>query len=102
VSHFTIELPEPCESARVEIVQANHGMRELAKIGALLCCVKGITENGEHAEKCLKFGLDTLAEMESEIGKNLPAVTLPGGVSLAHALACVQIVKAQREGRCKN
>jgi hypothetical protein len=34
-----------------------------------------------------------LAELERQAGESLPRVVLPGGVTLAHALACIQIVR---------
>ena len=42
-----------------------------------------------------------LAELEEEATKNLPRVTLPGGITLAHALACVRIVEDLIHGEAK-
>lgn len=93
-SIFTVELPEPSEHIEVHLVEHHHGLKQLAGIGAALCVVKGLSEGNKPA---LKFGVETLLQLEAEIGKEVPHIILPGGVSLSHALACVQVVKNMQE-----
>ena len=75
----------------------NPALRRLATVGAFLCAVKGATEVAEGDQKRGKATIRTaakiLGELEEEARQNMPRVTLPGGVTLAHALACVQIVQ---------
>ena len=114
-SVFTIELPDQQdEHCEVHIVEHDFRMAQLAKIGVALCCVKGVEEiaHGETKGKpelvkqgkmTIKFALGILGEMEEEAGKTLPHVELPGGVTLAHAMACVEVCRRMAEGqRSKN
>jgi len=73
-------------------------MAKLVEIGALLVAFKGITEETENptgAAKCLEFSRETLADLERKARDTdlLPEVELPGGVTLAYALACVAMVE---------
>jgi hypothetical protein len=95
-AHFTVELPEPSEAVSVEITTHGAGLRRLAFLGAMLCAAKGVQEmvNGdaEHGAKCIDFAKETVEQLEEKLS-DLPEVTLPGGVTLKHALACVEYVK---------
>lgn len=93
---FTVELPEPSEHVNVVIVPKGEAMRKLAMFGALLCGIKAVDEmtKGEFEK-----GADILAKTKEIVAgleegmKDLPNVTLPGGISLKHALACVELVR---------
>lgn len=101
-SIFTVELPDPSEAVEVHLVEKGHALKQLAAIGAALCLVKGVHEaetNPSHAKTCVRFGIETLLELEAEIGKNIPNVILPGNITLAHALACVEIVRGLQDGK---
>ena len=97
-SCFQIGLPDQdnghCE---VEITTGNPAMRDLVAIGAMLCGLKGAQEiahgEPERGKATVETAAQLLAEMEAEAQENMPRVTLPGGITLAHALACVQIVQ---------
>jgi hypothetical protein len=92
---FDIELPEPggCE---VRIGGHHEGLRHLAQAGCFLVALQGVdmlAKGDEEGGKTrLDFSRETLAQLEAEATENLPHVTLPGGVTLAHALACVALV----------
>jgi len=97
-SVFSVELPPAASGATVHINPHNHKMRQLANIGAMLCTIQGVQltaspdpNDQQRGKKLLNEDIpDILAELEKSA--TLPDVVLPGGVSLAHALACVQIV----------
>lgn len=99
-SVFTIELPEQNdEFCEVEIVTHNHELRQLVNMGAMLVALKGASEMAQATDKKkFKKGVATietagriLEDLKSR-EKDFPKVILPGGVTLAHALACVKIV----------
>jgi len=95
---FEVGLPDQAgEYCEVEIVVGNPALRRLATVGAFLCAVKGATEVAQGDQKRGKATIRTaakiLGELEEEARQNMPRVTLPGGVTLGHALACVQIVQ---------
>lgn len=104
-SHFYIELPEPSEACHVRIDTAGGKMRELAFMGALLCTVKAGQHlaNGERdrAEKILEVTAEIVEDLEAQM-TNIPNVSLPGGVSLKRALACVRIVEDFLSGEGDN
>lgn len=95
-SVFTVELPRQCdEYCEVKINLAGESLRELARIGAALCGVQGVLQasQGDKAGgiRTIEQARELLAELESA-KPEFPNVTLPGGVTLKHALACVKIV----------
>ncbi len=95
---FEVGLPDQAgDHCEVEIVVGNPALRRLATIGAFLCAVKGAAEvaQGEQTrgKATIRTAAKILGELEEEARQNMPHVTLPGGVTLAHALACVQIVQ---------
>lgn len=94
---FTVGLPRATTHCEVVLEVGNPALNRLVGIGAMLCAVKGAQEvvNGEPArgKATIENAAKLVAEMEEENRRNLPPVTLPGGVSLAHALACVAIVQ---------
>ena len=95
---FDVELPEPGHCT-VRIMRKGGRMEGLLRAGALLVVLKGITEeaeNPEHAAQCMDFSRETLEQLEADAkdASLLPDVELPGGVSLAHALACVALCEA--------
>ncbi len=95
---FEIGLPDQAdEHCEVEIVVGNPALRRLATVGAFLCAVKGATEvaqgDQERGKATIRTAAKILGELEEEARQNMPRVTLPGGVTLAHALACVKIVQ---------
>ena len=97
-TYFEIGLPNQASGhCEVEIVVGNPALRRLATIGAFLCAVKGATEVAQGGQKRGKATIRTAAkilrELEAETQRNMPRVTLPGGATLAHALACVKIVQ---------
>ncbi len=103
---FTVELPEQCdEFCRVDIQLAGEPLRELARIGAALCGVKGALQvaHGEKAEgiRTIKQARELLAQVETT-PTAIPNVNLPGGVTLKHALACVKIVQDLIAGKGAN
>ena len=114
-SCFEVELPDQQdENCEVCIVEKGHRLAQLARMGAMLCVVKGVTDQVKGAEKgkreLIQQGKMTIAkakqimtELEAEIGTKVPNVTLPGGVTLKHALACVEVCRRLGEGnRSKN
>jgi hypothetical protein len=95
---FEVGLPDQAgQHCDVEIVVGNPALRRLATVGAFLCAVKGAAEVAQGDQKRGKATIRTaakiLGELEEETQQNMPRVTLPGGITLAHALACVQIVR---------
>jgi hypothetical protein len=95
---FLIGLPgQADEYCEVEIVVGNPALRRLATVGAFLCAVKGATEvaqgDQERGKATIRTAAKILGELEEETQQNMPRVILPGGVTLAHALACVKIVQ---------
>ncbi len=96
-SVFTVELPEQSDDfCEVEIQQ--HGARwdSLIRFGAALCGVKAAQEAAageqDQAVRTIEGARKILQELDENRG-SLPRVTLPGGVDMAHALACVRIVQ---------
>lgn len=110
-SHFEVELPDQQdENCTVEIVEHGHRLACLARLGAALCVLKGASEAAVGQEVgdadkvksgtlTIKKAVEIVDELDAEIGKNLPKVMLPGGVTLAHALACVEVCRRMAEGR---
>lgn len=104
-SFFRIELPkQDDEFCSVELVENGHDLRQLAFIGAGLAAMKGLNDvaNGD-----VKQGIDTLAAAEqivSDIERQIqvPNVTLPGGYTLKHALACIEFVKRIQQAKQSN
>ena len=114
-SCFEVELPEQNdEHCEVRLVPHGHKMAQLARMGVALCVIKGMTEQVQgqtkgskslvkQGKKTIKFALGILEEMETEVGKTVPNVMLPGDVTLKHALACVEMCRRLAEGqRSKN
>ena len=97
-AHFDIELPKPGH-CQVRLTRHGGRMDGPLRAGALLCAVKGIVEEHEHPElaaQCMEFSRETLEMLEQQAKdvSLLPDVELPGGVTLAHALACVAMCEA--------
>ncbi|GAG28125.1 unnamed protein product, partial [marine sediment metagenome] len=95
---FEVGLPDQAgQHCEVEIVVGNPALRRLATVGAFLCAVKGAAEvaqgDQQRGKATIRTAARILGELEEETQQNMPRVTLPGGVTLAHALACVQIVR---------
>lgn len=102
-SCFRVELPDQNdEFCEVEIVEHGYALKQLARMGAALAAIKGIVQivDGENTndedkielgKKTLETAGEIVAELESHI--KLPNVTLPGGYSLKHALACIEFVQ---------
>ena len=95
-AQFEIELPE-AGGCDVTILAHGGRMAKLVEMGALLVMMQGacLMAGGktDEAERRFEFTRETLAELEAAATKDLPPVTLPGGVTLAHALACVEMCK---------
>ena len=97
-SNFTVELPDQTDgNCEVTIVPHGQKLRELVWIGAALCGVKASIDDahGKHddAIKTVKAAAKILADCEAEAERSLPRVILPGGVTMAHALACVEVCR---------
>jgi hypothetical protein len=93
-----VGLPDQADAhCEVQIVVGNPALRRLATVGAFLCAVKGATEvaqgNQRRGRATIRTAARILGELEEEARQSMQQVTLPGGVSLAHAVACVQIVQ---------
>lgn len=109
-SVFEVELPEQQDgNCEVSIVPHGHHLAQLARFGAALCFIKGTVEEHQGKQKkdkdlvkqgkmTVKKAMEILQELEDEVGKNLPHVTLPSGVTLAHALACVEVCRRLATG----
>lgn len=99
---FTIELPEPNPHCTVELVTAGAQMRQLVYAGAALLAVdaaqRAASGDVDGAVKRIRFSRETLADMEARERDNYPNVLLPGGVSLARALAAVRMIDAMANG----
>lgn len=101
-SKFEVELPDQNdEHCEVRIVEHGHRLSQVARIGAALCVMKGITDqaHGKQGKLTVNKALEILQEIEDEAGKNLPNVILPGGVPLKHALACVEVCRHLAKGQ---
>ena len=95
-AHFTVELPKPSEHVSVQIYHEGESLRQLAMIGATLCALKGAQQLAEGDTEAGLRTIKTTGEIVAELEKgltDLPNVTLPGGVELRHALACVETVR---------
>jgi len=98
-SVFTIELPEQTdEYCEVELKPKGFRLAALAFFGGMLVAVKGATEvmqgDVEKGKMTISKAKDLLAEIgKADAERKYPRVTLPDGTTLAHALACVEIVK---------
>ncbi len=114
-SVFTVELPDQTDkNCEVRIAPHGDSLKGVLAIGAALCAVKGLSEMVEgkakdnqdmigHGEQCLRFAKETFASLDDAAkGKEYGNVILPGGVSLAKALVCVEIVKRLAEGEAKS
>ena len=104
-THFEVGLPEDNPSCTVVISVGNPALRQVAEMGAFLCGIKGAIDcvNGEpeRGKATIKTAAKILGELETHARENLPNVVLPGGVSMAHALACVEIVQDLIGGKAK-
>jgi hypothetical protein len=112
-SHFTVELPDQTDPqfCEVHIRPHNAALADLARMGAALCSLKGTLEIVEgvetgnedligHGEQAINFARETFASMDERLkGAEYGNVYLPGGVSLAKALTCVEIVKRIAENK---
>lgn len=110
-SHFQVELPAQTDAdCEVEIVAHGHDMAQLARVGVGLCVLKGVMEQAQGKAKgkpalvkqgkmTIKAAMGILGELEEEANKTLPTVMLPGGVTLAHALACVEVCRRLATGK---
>jgi hypothetical protein len=94
-AHFQIILPKPSEGVTVEICTEDPTMANLVRFGAALCQMKAVDQAAKGDTKAAEITLNTIAgnlkEMEEKT-TTVPNVMLPGGVTLKHALACVQLV----------
>jgi hypothetical protein len=76
-------------------------MRTLAGIGALLVAASAAGDlargDGDLAQQKMEFSVETLRSLETSM-EELPEVILPGGVTLAHALACVEMCRRLAAG----
>ena len=101
-SYFTVELPEPSPYVHVTIGAAGHSLASLAAFGAMLVGVQGVNQMAagevEKGRYTLKKAREIIKELEVKVN-DLPDVTLPGGVTLKHALACVAFVRRITEGQ---
>jgi len=97
---FTIELPKPSDHVKVRIWGSGAGMAKLAQMGAMLCGIKAAQElvagEVEQSKATLSAARNIIADLETHM-EDLPDVTLPGDISLRHALACVEFVRRLRE-----
>ena len=110
-SIFRVTLPEQSdENCEVRITTPGEQASEIVRIGAMLVSVQGIMQQAEGVAQNkpelvksgkvrIKQAMEFLAETEGEANKTLPNVILPGGVTLAHALACVRLVNEIVEGK---
>jgi len=102
---FTVELPEANDYCSVTIREHGAALADLARIGAMFVGVQvaeaAMAGDMQTAENKLAALEGVLEGVESAL-HNLPEVTLPGGVSMRHALACVEIVRRLRNGENKN
>lgn len=96
---FTVELPEPSEYCHVRIREHDASLKDIAAFGAVLAGMKygdklasPDPSEVERAEDIFKFIDDTLKSLQTQMDE-LPKTTLPGGVDMHHALACVHIVE---------
>jgi hypothetical protein len=98
---FTVELPEAKKmdaGCQVRIEQHGHRWEGLIAIGTMLCGMKAAEQAMSGDVERAKMTLDTVKEIcreldEKKSGKGYENVILPGGVSLAKALYCVEIVR---------
>jgi len=97
---FTVELPEPSEHIKVFIEGNGYIMKQLALAGGVLCGMKAADEmmkgNFDKAADILANTKEALAGLEESL-HDVPLVYLPGGVTLKHALACVEVVRKLTE-----
>ncbi len=95
-THFTVRLPKADQGATVYLELAGDWAKGLIAMGAALVGLQAAQEASEGRPKSAKAKLKAiekiLKEQESR-SQDMPEVILPGGVTLAHALACVEIVK---------
>jgi len=104
-SQFIVRLPDQTDdNCHIEITTPHHEATKILQFGAALVTVQGVMQQAEGIEKKepelvqrgkvrIKQAMQLLEEHEAEGDKALPNVTLPGGVTLAHALACVALVE---------
>jgi hypothetical protein len=99
---FTVELPPASGSVSVRILPSGGRMEELVRIGAVLCGMKAALHAADgdidRAVSILGHVGEVLGQIEQATDDRLSNVTLPGGVTLRHALACVELVRRLREG----
>jgi len=104
-AHFEIELPEPGQHVKVRLREQGARMADLARIGAMLCGLKGAQQIAQGDEEAgvatIEKAAEIVAELETNLA-NLPDVELPGGVSLKHALACVEFVRRLNQGQAES
>lgn len=100
---FSVVLPKADPSVRVSIELEGGGLRALAEFGAALVGLKTAEDYaaGRIGIDKVRANLSLIGEVVEGLEKeraDIPDVTLPGGVTLAHALACVAVVEKLREG----
>jgi len=110
-SCFRVTLPEQCdENCEVRITTPSERAADIVRFGAALATIQGIMQEDEGARNGspalvksgkvrIKQAVELLEQAEAEANKNLPSVILPGGVTLAHALACVRLVNEITGGK---
>ena len=103
-SRFQVTLPEQTDDCcEVCITTPSERAANIVRVGAMLVgiktamqCAEGMVQDKPELIKHGLVQLDAarrlLAETEADANKNIPNVILPGGVTLAHALACVRLV----------
>jgi hypothetical protein len=104
-SIFVVKLPAASDHCVTHIQCEGDSINELARIGAALIGLKGVTEAAKGdvpaAITSIRQARKFLAELDA-VKTEIPEVILPGGVTLKHALACVRIVKGLLAGKATN
>jgi len=94
---FHIGLPNKMAGCEVRIEMGNPALNRLVEVGAALCGVKGLQEMAQgqaaRGRKTLKFAAQIFDEYRAEAEKACPDVILPNGITMAHAMACVRLVR---------
>lgn len=110
-SHFTVKLPDQTDgNCEVVITTPHYEAERILQFGAMLCTLQGAAMQAEgvatdqpelvkSGRVRIKQAQKILAEHEAAADKALPNVILPGGVTLAHALACVKLVDQIVQGK---
>jgi hypothetical protein len=101
-AHFDVELPAPGDHVKVRIRENGARMADLARMTAELWNLKGAQQvasgQPEQGKATIEAAAQIVAELEVDLA-NLPDVELPGGITLKHALACVEFVRRLNEGQ---